>query len=176
MRHAAQRLRSILSASVGAAAVEFALVSGILLTLLVNLIDFSFLIWAQMQVDYAAESGAQAAYNTCSGGTMPATTHCATLNSAVTAAIHGTSLGTSVSLASGSPSETYYCVSGTTLQSVGTAASPPSPFNCSAAGNASATPGDYIRVAVNYSFTPLFGGVSLAPSRTLTASGLQRLQ
>src|SRR5579885_2483173 len=170
MRHAAQRLRSILSASVGTAAVEFALDSGILLTLLVNLIDFSFLIWAQMQVDYAAESGAQAAYNTCSGGTLPATTHCATLNSAVTAALHG------ISLASGAPSETYYCVSVTTLQSVGTVASPPSPFNCSAAGNASATPGDYIRVAVNYSFTPLFGGVSLAPSRTLTASGLQRLQ
>jgi Flp pilus assembly protein TadG len=176
MRRPAARLRALLSATAGAAAVEFALVSGILVALLLNVVDFSLLIWAQMQVDYAAESGAQAAYNTCSGGTMPATTHCATLNSVVTTAIHGTSLGSSVTLASGSPSETYYCVSGSSLQSVGTPASPPSPFNCSAAGDASKTPGDYVRVAVSYSFTPLFGGISLAPSETLTGAGLQRLQ
>jgi Flp pilus assembly protein TadG len=38
------------------------LVSPILALLLVNVVDYSMLIWDQMQVDDAAEVGAQAAY------------------------------------------------------------------------------------------------------------------
>ena len=85
-------------------------------------------------------------------------------------------LGTGVTVASGYPSETFYCTSGTTLQSVGT--SPPSPYNCSGAtpSDAAATPGDYIVVQVNYSYTPTFRGLSLASAQTLTATALQRLQ
>ena len=107
---------------------------------------------------------------------MPAISNCGGLNAAVTTAIHGTSLGTGVSLAAGNPTETYYCVSGTTLQSVGTYSSPPSPFDCSAAGNSSVAPGDYISVQVTYSYTPAFAGLSLASSQTLTSTALERLQ
>jgi Flp pilus assembly protein TadG len=163
-------------ANSGTAAIEFALVALILVPVLLNLVDFSFLIWGQMEVENAAEIGAQAAYNTCSPGPLPATTNCPTLNTVVTAAIHATSLANSVSLASGYPSETYYCTSGTSLQSVGSYSSPPSPFDCSAAGNAAATPGDYLTVKVTYSYTPLFSGLSLASAQTLTASGIQRLK
>jgi Flp pilus assembly protein TadG len=41
----------------GASAVEFGLIALILVPLLLNVIDFSFLIWARMQVDYAAAVG-----------------------------------------------------------------------------------------------------------------------
>ena len=160
----------------GNALIEFALVAPILVSMLLNLYDFSVLIWATMQTDYAAQMGAQAAVKTCAGGTLPAISNCSSLNTAVTTAIHGTSLGAGVSLASGYPSETYYCVSGTTLQSVGAYSSPPSPFDCTAAGNSTVIPGDYITVQVNYSYTPTFAGLSLASSQTLTSTALERLQ
>jgi len=144
--------------------------------LLVNLFDFSSLIWATMQTDYAAQMGAQAALKTCAGGTLPAISNCTGLSTAINTAIHGTSLGSAVSLASGYPTETYYCVSGTSLQSVGSYSSPPSPFDCSAAGNSGVIPGDYVVVQVNYSYNPTFSGLSLASSQTLTGTAMERLQ
>jgi Flp pilus assembly protein TadG len=155
--------------------IEFAFVAPILVVLIINILDFSLLIWAHMEVDYSAQMGGQAAYKTCSTGTLPAKTNCTGLSTAVTTAIQATSLGTGVSLTSGYPSETYYCVSGTTLQSVGSYSSRPSPFNCSAAGDASATPGDYIEVDVTYDYSPTFSGLSLASAQTLTGKSIQRL-
>jgi Flp pilus assembly protein TadG len=168
--------RGWLACNAGSSLIEFALVAPILVMLLLNLFDFSSLIWATMQTDYAAQMGAQAALKTCAGGTLPAIGNCAELTTAVTTAIHGTSLGSGVSLTSGYPTETYYCVSGTALQSVGTNSSPPSPFDCSAAGNSAVAPGDYVAVQVNYSYTPVFAGLSLASSQTLTSTGLERIQ
>jgi Flp pilus assembly protein TadG len=150
----------------GNALIEFALVAPILVLLLLNLFDFSSLIWSRMQTDYAAQMGAQAALKTCSGGTLPAISNCAGLNTAIS----------NVSLASGYPAETYYCVSGTALQSVGTYSSPPSPFDCSAAGNSAVAPGDYVTVQVTYSYNPAFTGLSLATSQTMTSTALERLQ
>ncbi len=173
----ARFLRRLVAARDGAAAIEFALFGSILVVMLLNTVDFAFLIWSHIEVDYAAEVGAQAAYNTCSAGTLPATTNCPTMTSVITTAAQATSLGTGVSLASGSPAETYYCTTASSsLQSVGDYSSPPNPFNCAAAGNASETPGDYVTVKVNYSYHPLFSGLSFAPSQTLNATGIQRLQ
>jgi Flp pilus assembly protein TadG len=160
----------------GNSLIEFALVAPILVTLLLNLFDFSSLIWATMQTDYSAQMGAQAAVKTCAGGTLPAKTNCGGLTTAVTTAIQSTSLGAGVTLANGYPIETYYCVSGTALESVGTDSSPPSPFDCSAAGNSAVIPGDYVTVQVNYSYKPTFAGLSLASSQTLTSTALERLQ
>jgi Flp pilus assembly protein TadG len=165
-----------LASEAGNALIEFALVAPILATLLLNQFDFSTLIWATMQTDYSAQMGAQAAVKTCAGGTLPAVSNCAGLTTAVTNAIHGTSLGSAVNLAGGYPTETYYCVSGTTLQSVGAYSSPPSPFDCSTTGNSAVIPGDYVIVQVNYSYTPTFAGLSLASSQTLTSTALERLQ
>src|SRR5439155_4157396 len=108
----------------GNVTIEFAFVASILVVMIMNILDFSLLIWAHMEVDYAAQMGAQAAYKSCSTGTLPATTNCSGLSTTITNAIQATSLGTAVTLASGSPSETYYCVSGTSLQSVGAYSSP----------------------------------------------------
>ena len=128
-----------------------------------------------MQTDYSAQMGAQAAFKTCNGKNPPELTNCAGLNAAVTTAVQSTSLGTGVTLASGYPGEEFYCVSGTALQSIGT--SPPSPYDCSTAtpSDASTKPGDYIVVQVNYSYTPVFSGLSLASAHTLTATAMQRV-
>jgi Flp pilus assembly protein TadG len=154
--------------------IEFAFVAPILVVLIMNILDFSSLIWDQMEVDYSAQMGAQAAYKTCSTGTLPAknSTNCPNLIAAVTTATQSTSLATAVALATGSPSETYYCVSGTTLAQVATYPTPP-PANCS--GSASA-PGDYIEVDVTYSYSPTFAGLSLASAQTLTGKSVERLR
>lgn len=89
----------------GAAALEFAMVGSIFVVLLLNVVDFALVIWARMEVNYAAEAGAQAAFKTCASGTMPATANCANLSTAVATAAQSTSLGTAVTLASSSPSE-----------------------------------------------------------------------
>ena len=149
-----------------------------LVVLLLNLFDFSVLIWATMQTDNSAQMGAQAAFKTCATRPMPAMTtgNCPNLTTAITTAVQGTSLGSGVTLASGSPGENYYCTSDATLQSVGTYSSPPNPFDCSTAGAAGVIPGDYIVVQVNYSYAPTFSGLSLASSQTLSATAVQRVQ
>jgi hypothetical protein len=91
---------------------------------------------------------------------LPATQNCAGLNGAITTAIQSTSLGTTVKLASGYPTEGYYCVNTSgVLQSVGSLSSKPA--NCSAVGNSNVAPGDYIQVAVTYSYAPLFSNLTV---------------
>lgn len=142
----------------GAVAVEFAS-AGVLLVLgVLNAIDMGLYEYKRMEVENAAQVGAQAAWKTCydQGSMLPATVNCSGMKAAITAAIQSSSLGTSVSLASGYPTEGYYCVNSTgNLQAVGSLSSPPS--DCSAVGNAKTTPGDYVQVEVTYSYAPLFG-------------------
>lgn len=142
----------------GAVAVEFATAGMLLVLGVLNAVDMGLYEYKRMEVENAAQIGAQAAWKTCydQGSMLPATVNCSGLNAAITAAIQSSSLGTFVSLASGYPSEGYYCVnSAGVLQAVGTLSSPPS--DCSAVGSANTTPGDYIQVEVTYSYAPLFG-------------------
>jgi hypothetical protein len=77
------------------------------------------------------------------------------LTGAITTAIQSTSLGTAMALASGYPTEGYYCVnSSNVLQSVGSLSAKPS--DCSAAGSSTTSPGDYVQVEVTYAYSPLF--------------------
>ena len=154
----------------GIAAVEFALIALMLILAIMNVADIGYFTYTRMEVENAAEMGAQQAWKTCNNvmAMLPATTKCSGLNAAITTAIQGTSLGTNVSLANGSPSEAYYCVNGSNaLQSVGTVANPPS--DCSAAGNANASPGDYLLVSVTYSYTPLFPGITVMSATGISA-------
>jgi Flp pilus assembly protein TadG len=154
----------------GVAAVEFALVVSMLTLGLLNAVDVGYYMFTRMEVENAAEMGGQAAWKTCDVNSLPATTKCAGLTAAITAAIHATSLGAAVSLQSGSPSEGYYCVdAASALQPVGSLASKPA--NCAAVGNASGQPGDYIQVAVTYTYAPLFPGVSVMSAAGVTAIG-----
>ena len=142
----------------GTAAVEFALAATLLIVGLVNAVDFGYYMYQRMEVENAAEAGAQAAWKTCSDQStmLPATENCSGLNTIITTAIQNTSLGTAVSLVSGSPTEAYYCVdSSNTLQSVGSLSAKPT--DCSAVGKSGVSPGDYIQVSVTYRYAPLFG-------------------
>jgi Flp pilus assembly protein TadG len=146
----------------GSAAIEFAAASLFLVLGALNAVDFGYYMYQRMEVEYAAQVGAQAAWKTCydTSTMLPATQNCAGLNSAVTAAIQATSLGANLSLESGYPAEGYYCVAASgALQSVGSLAAKPA--NCSAAGNAAASPGDYIQVGVSYPYAPMFPGVTV---------------
>jgi len=147
----------------GVVAVEFAITGLMLADGLLNAVDMGYYIYRRMEVENAAQAGAQVAWKTCSGQSslLPATQNCSGLNSAVTAAIQGTTVGGAVTLATGYPEEGDYCVNASNLlQCVGSLSST-APANCSAtgqqstcsaAGNASATPGDYILVQVTYPY------------------------
>jgi Flp pilus assembly protein TadG len=161
----------------GVAAVEFALVGAAISVAMLNAIDVARYYYSRMEVQNAAQMGAQAAWAACDTSSLPATTNCASLTTKVTAGIQSTGLGTAVTLQSGSPSEGYYCVNSsgvlTYVSSVST-----KPTNCTSVGNATDTPGDHIRVAVTYTFTPIFSNIGVTSffPATLTATSMMRMQ
>ncbi|MDE2181945.1 MAG: pilus assembly protein [Alphaproteobacteria bacterium] len=161
----------------GIASIEFALIASFLAFAFLNVCDVAVYLFDGMQVNNATQMGAQAAFAACDLNHLPATTNCSGLSSAVTAAVGSTSLGSAVSERSGSPSEAYYCpTSGGALQNVGSVSSA-KPADCSAAGEPSMKPGDYVLIQTTYTFTPLFPGASvgsLLPA-TITDSAEVRL-
>jgi Flp pilus assembly protein TadG len=143
----------------GIAGVEFALIMSALCFLLLNGADVARYAWIRMQVENAAQVGAQAAWKTCDPDKLPVSTKCPELNGKVTAAVQSTSLGGNVQL-QGAPTEGYYCLdTSNNLQPVGTVSSPPS--NCAATNRATLLPGDYIKVDVTYQYRPLINGFSI---------------
>jgi Flp pilus assembly protein TadG len=154
----------------GTAAIEFAGSALFLVVGLLNAVALGYYEYRRMEVENAAQVGAQVAWKLCNNVTtmLPATQHCAGLNAAITTAIQSTSLGTAVSLASGYPTEGYYCVNASNaLQSVGSLSSKPA--DCSAVGNASTTPGDYIQVEVTFTYAPLFNGLTVMSASGITS-------
>jgi Flp pilus assembly protein TadG len=146
----------------GVAAIEFGIFSILLFASLANVTDVSIYIYQRMQVENATQVAAQAALKTCgSGSTLPATTNCANLLTAITTAMQSTSLGTAVTLQNGSPSEGYYCINASgALQFVSSVASRPA--DCTAAGMPSLQPGDYITIQTTFTYTPIFAKLSVA--------------
>jgi Flp pilus assembly protein TadG len=125
------RLRIFAAGERGAAAVEFAMVLGLLIFPVLNVVDLAYYAFSQMQTQNAAQMGAQAAFSDCdTANSTPATTACVSTNSAnsmtvydsVAQAIQESALGNSVTLATTGGityvSEGYYCAnaSNTLLQ------------------------------------------------------------
>lgn len=162
----------------GMATVEFAMVAGLLGTAMVNAVDAATYFYHRMEVQNATQMGAQAAWQACdTASELPATTNCSGLTAAVTAGIQATSLGSAVSLKTGSPAEGYYCLNASNaLQYVSSYSSKPA--NCSAAGDATKQPVDYIKVETTYTFTPLFGSASVVNflPTPITATAMMRLE
>jgi Flp pilus assembly protein TadG len=161
----------------GIAALEFALTAPIVLVILFNVYDLASYIWHSMAVQNAAQMAVQTTRSTCiSTGSLPATTQCSSLNTAVNTAIQSTGLGTKITLAA-APSEGWYCVNqANALQYVNDVSSRPT--NCSATGALGLNPGDYITVQVTSNYTPVFANLSvsnLLPT-PITASAWMRLQ
>ena len=143
----------------GVAGIEFALVAGTLCILLLNGIEVARYAYTVMQVQNAAQIGAQAAWKACDPTKeLPATTKCPALKTAVATAIQSTTLGANVKLPTGSPTEAYYCLNGSNaLIPDGGIALSSKPSNCNTVAGAQAgVPGDYIKVDVTYAYQPLF--------------------
>jgi Flp pilus assembly protein TadG len=159
----------------GAAAAEFALVLTLLAIPILNVVDLGIYSYQRMELDNAAQIGAQAAWVMLPGCTLPLTKgSCSgTYASAISAAVKSTSLGTAATV---STTENYYCVNAAgNLVLVGTLQSKPD--DCSAAGVPTGRPGDYILVTASYTYTPVFTAVSVVNALTpiITRTAWMRL-
>lgn len=156
----------------GAAAVEFALVLTLLTVPVLNVVDLAMYAWARMQVDNAAQMGAQAAWTTCAATTNhPATpnsyANCTGMPAAVTQAVQSTSLGANVTWSA--TAEGYYCIlpGGTLKFVVAATGNPPSDCSKSGIGGLSTDkPGDYVQITAQANFSPIFPAVSIASALT----------
>ena len=103
------------------------------------------LVAQKMEMANAVNSATLAAWNACDTKHLPAKTNCTGLTSAITTGLQTTSLGTSVTLASGYPTEGYYCVnsSGVLTNVANYSATPPA--TCSGAGRQHACAGRLCR-------------------------------
>jgi Flp pilus assembly protein TadG len=160
----ADRIKAMPADQRGVAAVEFGIFVPLLFLALANVVDVTIYLYQRMQVQNATEVAAQAAWKTCDLTVLPPTTDCSTLAASATAiqnALKSTSLGTAVTLVSGSPSVGYYCVnSSNALQYVSAISSKPA--DCTAAGTPSLKPGYYIQVQSTFTYTPIFPGMSIS--------------
>ena len=146
----------------GAAAIEFALIAMTLALCVMNAADVGLYLYQRMEVENATQMAAQAAWQACDLNHLPATVNCPTLNAAIGKGVHGTSLGSAVSLASGYPTEGYYCIDQTgALVTVGDVAHP-KPANCQSVGAPGVTPSDYIVVQAGFTYAPMFSGLTVA--------------
>ena len=173
------KIRALSTDQRGVAAIEFGIFAPLLFLALANVVDVTIYLYQRMQVQNATEVAAQAAWKTCDLTVLPLTTDCSTLAASVTAvqnALASTSLGTAVSLVSGSPSVGYYCVnSSNALQYVSAISSKPA--DCTAAGTPSLQPGYYIQVQTTYTYTPIFPGMSISGTfpTPINSASLMRL-
>jgi Flp pilus assembly protein TadG len=159
----------------GVAAVEFGIFSILLAAGLANVADVSIYVYQKMQVENATEVAAQAAFVTCNGS-LPATTSCANLLTAVQNALQSTSLGSAVTLQANSPAEGYYCVNSSgALQLVSSISSKPA--DCTAAGTPALQPGDYIQIQTTFTYKSLFPGLSVTSKfpTPITRTAVMRL-
>jgi Flp pilus assembly protein TadG len=150
----------------GIAAVEAALITSVFAIAAMNVIDVGRYAYVRMEAELATQAGAEAALVTCDAQHVPATQACPNLNTAVTTAIHGTSLGSAVAL-NGAIGEGYYCVNASGALVYASDLSSP-PANCAGFGNAAGKPALYLQVRTRYAYTPIFPGLTV--TKALPAS------
>ena len=144
----------------GVAAVEFALVSVFMMGAILNTADVAAYVYQAMEVENAAQMAAQTAIQACTAAQVPVTTNCPNFAARITTAITSTSLGSAVTLQSGSPAEAWYCVNtSNTLVNVG--ALNAKPANCAATGSTATIPSDFVVITVSYTYVPIMPGASV---------------
>ncbi len=153
--------RSFFHDARGVVAVEFALAAVFMMTAMLNAADVGGYVWQAMQVENAAQMGVQVALQSCTAAQTPVTTACPGFGAKVTTAVAGTSLAAAITVDAGQPFEAWYCVDASNkLLLVGALNNKPA--NCAAAGKSFVMPGDYVVVAVSYTFKPLMAGAGVA--------------
>jgi len=146
----------------GVAAVEMALVTGVFSVALFNAIEVGRYAYILMEAEQATQAGAEAAYVACDAQHVPATVNCSGLNAAVATAIHGTTLGSDVSL-NGALSEAYYCLDSHNAL-VFASDLDSKPADCSGFGQATLKPVLYLQVHTTYTYAPIFNGFTIGSS------------
>jgi Flp pilus assembly protein TadG len=170
----------------GVAATEFVIWLAVLVVPILSAVDIGAYAFQTMQVQLAAQAGAQAAWHACDEtlGAVPATKNCPSLLTTITTAAQTTTLGSSVTVASSGVVEGYYCANGSNaLVLVGTTGTIASPLtttvpNCkSVTATNTGNAGDYIQVTTSYTYTPIFSGLSIASllGSTITQTAWMRL-
>jgi len=144
----------------GAATVEFALIFGVLVVVMLNGIEIARWYNSKMELDNASEMAVQAVTKSCDSTHLPATTACPTFNSVISTALASTTLGSLVVQGSGSPADSYYCLNASgALVFLSSVATPQT--SCAAAGNASLMPSEYVTIQASYSYVPIFAAVTI---------------
>lgn len=145
-------LGAFANATHGVAAVEFALVATMLAFMLIGTLDLGFGIFRKMQVQYAAQAGAQ--YAMIHGFDQ------SLISSAVLNATNSSTIS-----ASPAPSQFCGCPSCSSIKSV----------SCGAACS-TGTAGTYVSVSAQSTYTPLFRFPIIPQSFTFTAQSTVRMQ
>lgn len=171
------KLRCIAADCSGVAATEAAILLSFLAIVSLNGVELARWAYTRMQVANAAQMAVAAAYKACDTKHLPATINCPDLGAAISRSLASTSLGSAVQQDAGSPVDGYYCIntSGAFVAS-GTLATHPA--DCSAVGDATHAPANYLTVNVTMAYTPLASAVtigSLLPAR-IKASSTMRMQ
>lgn len=178
VRRFGQAVRLFITENRGSATIEVAFTTLFMAYAVMNTADLSIYAYTRMQVQNAAQMGAQAAFAECDTKHVPATTQCAGLSAAITRGIQSTSLTTRVTQPNGSPAEGYYCINASNVLQYMSAYSS-KPADCSGAGMASLQPGLYIKVDTTYTYSPVFpGGITVGSllNTTVNGSALIRLK
>jgi Flp pilus assembly protein TadG len=142
----------------GAAAAEFALILTLLAIPILNVVDLGNYVYQRMQLDNAAQVGAQAVWAAVGGSNCktPVTVsgNCPNLSTTIGTAMQSTPLGSNVILIS--TNENYYCVnsSGALVFAGLVSGSRPTCNDGQAAG-------DYVLITANDTYTAVFAGVSV---------------
>jgi Flp pilus assembly protein TadG len=136
----------------GAAAAEFAIWLLFLVPVLLNIIDIGVYIFRKMQVQSAAQMGAQAALAKCGAPTT------CSVSGDVTTAVQSTSLGAAVTVSSFTISQ--YCPDSTGNDATNSLVAQTT--TCSTTTSTGTSPGYYAKVVVSYTISPIFGNVTAA--------------
>jgi Flp pilus assembly pilin Flp len=159
----------------GATAIEFALIAGILVYLLLNGIDLGRYIYLRGQVENATQAGAHSVWEKCDPMKLPIVTKCYANQTAAKTAVVSviSSIVEGVVNDHVTITESYYCTDAAgALHSVTNVASLPA--QCLPG----TVPGDYVQVQLTYPFTPLFGNLTVAGTfgTTISMISYMRLQ
>jgi Flp pilus assembly protein TadG len=146
------RLAALLAARDGSAAMEFSLAAPVLAIIFVPMIDIGMAVYQQMQVQDAAQAGAQYA--------MAHGWNSSSIQSAVTSA---TALSVSASPA---PSKSCGCPDGSSVSAA----------SCGSTCSDGQPAGSYVTVSAQATYTPLLPYPSMGSSVTLSAQATARIQ
>lgn len=146
-------MRSALGDARGASAVEFALLAPFLVAILIPTADLGMGLYSKMQVQDAAQAGAQ--YAVFHGWNSAA------IQNAVTSATSLSSIS-----ASPAPTQSCGCASGTSIM----------PAACGTTCPDGQSAGTYVTVAAQAQYQPLIPYPALGTSVTLSAQSMVRIQ